>query len=106
MKVSSIETIRLEEFSNLLFVQVKTDEGLVGLGETFYGASSAEAHIHEVIAPYLIGKNPLDIEMHQKHLVGYIGFVGASAEMRGCSAIDIALWDILDRHVQCQYLPY
>ena len=95
MKVSSIETIRLEEFSNLLFVQVKTDEGLVGLGETFYGPSSAESHIHEVIAPYLIGKNPLDIEMHQKHLVGYIGFVGASAEMRGCSAIDIALWDIL-----------
>ena len=95
MKVRSIETIRLEEFSNLLFVQVKTDEGLVGLGETFYGPSSAEAHIHEVIAPYLIGKNPLDIEMHQKHLVGYIGFVGASAEMRGCSAIDIALWDIL-----------
>ena len=95
MKVKSIETIRLDEFPNLLFVQVKTDEGLVGLGETFYGPGSAETHIHEIVAPYLIGKDPCNIEMHQKNLVGYIGFVGASAEMRGRSAIDIALWDIL-----------
>ena len=26
--------------------------------------------------------------------VGYVGFVGSSAEMRGASAIDIALWDL------------
>ena len=37
MKVTAIETIRLAEFPNLLWVQVHTDEGLVGLGETFYG---------------------------------------------------------------------
>ena len=68
MKVSSIDTIRIEEFPNLLFVEIKTDEGLVGLGETFYGPMSSEAHIHEIIAPYLLGKNPLNIEMHQKEL--------------------------------------
>ena len=55
---------------------------------------SSEAHIHEIIAPYLLGKNPLNIEMHQKHLIGYTGFVGASAERRGASAVDIALWDL------------
>ena len=37
MKVKSIDTIRIEEFPNLLFVEIKTDEGLIGLGETFYG---------------------------------------------------------------------
>jgi len=94
MKVSSIDTIRIEEFPNLLLVEVKTDSGLVGLGETFYGPASAEAHIHEIIAPYLIGKDPLNIEAHQKHLIGYTGFIGASAERRGSSAVDIALWDI------------
>jgi galactonate dehydratase len=94
MIVSGIDTIRIEEFPNLLLVEVKTDDGLVGLGETFYGPASAEAHIHEIIAPYLIGKNPLYIEKHQKYLIGYTGFVGASAERRGASAIDIALWDI------------
>ena len=84
MKVSGIDTIRIEEFPNLLFIEIKTDEGLIGLGETFYGPASAEAHIHEIIAPYLIGKDPLSIEKHQKYLIGYTGFIGASAERRGC----------------------
>jgi L-alanine-DL-glutamate epimerase-like enolase superfamily enzyme len=95
MRVTAIETIRSAEHPNLLWVQVVTDEGLVGLGETFYGPAAAEGHIHGTIAPYLIGKDPTNIEAHQAHLTGYIGFAGASAEMRGRSAIDIALWDIL-----------
>jgi L-alanine-DL-glutamate epimerase-like enolase superfamily enzyme len=95
VKVTAIETIRIEEFPNILWVLVHTDEGLTGLGETFYGPTAAEAHIQGIIAPYLIGKEPRNIEAHQAHLTGYVGFVGASAEMRGRSAIDIALWDIL-----------
>lgn len=97
MKVTAIETIRSEEFPNILWVQVQTDEGVTGLGETFYGPASAEGHIHGLIAPYLIGKDPRNIEAHQAHLIGYIGFVGSSAEMRGRSAVDIALWDILGK---------
>jgi L-alanine-DL-glutamate epimerase-like enolase superfamily enzyme len=95
VKVTAIETIRIEEFPNILWVLVHTDEGLTGLGETFYGPTAAEAHIQGIIAPYLIGKEPRNIEAYQAHLTGYVGFVGASAEMRGRSAIDIALWDIL-----------
>jgi galactonate dehydratase len=95
VKVTAIETVRSGEHPNLLWVQVHTDDGLVGLGETFYGPAAAEGHIHGTIAPYLIGKDATNIEAHQAHLTGYVGFVGASAEMRGRSAIDIALWDLL-----------
>lgn len=95
MKVTAIETVRSAEFPNILWVQVVTDEGLVGLGETFYGPAAAEAHIHQTIAPHLIGADPRNIEKLQSDLIGYVGFVGASAEMRGRSAVDIALWDIL-----------
>ncbi len=95
MKVTAIETIRAAEHPNLLWVQVQTDAGLTGLGETFYGPAAAEGHIHGIIAPYLIGRDATNIEAHQAHLTGYVGFVGASAEMRGRSAVDIALWDIL-----------
>ena len=56
MKITAIDTIRLEEFPNLLWVQVHTDEGLVGLGETFMGPASAEAYIHEQAAHRLIGQ--------------------------------------------------
>jgi len=94
VKVTGIETIRLDEFPNLLWVHVETDEGLKGLGETFYGAQSAEAHVHAIIAPYLLGQDPLQIERHHANLIGYVGFTGAGAEQRGRSAVDIALWDL------------
>ena len=42
MKIVAIETLRVEEFPNLLWVQLHTDAGPVGLGETFYGPDSAE----------------------------------------------------------------
>ena len=58
MKVKAIETIQLAEFANLVWVQVVTDDGLVGLGETFFGADAVAAYIHESAAPYLLGKDP------------------------------------------------
>ena len=99
MKVTAIETTRLDAFPNILWTRVHTDEGLTGLGETFYGSHSAEAHVHQMIAPYLIGKDPRNIERHQAHLTGYVGFSGASAETRGRSSVDIALWDLFGKSV-------
>ena len=56
MKITAFETIRLWEFPNLLWVHVHTDEGLVGLGETFFGSRAVEAQIHKTVAPLLLGK--------------------------------------------------
>ncbi len=94
MKVTALETIHVAEFPNLLWVHVHTDEGLIGLGETYFGAAAVEAHIHEFVAPYLLGQNPLAIERHSHRMTGYAGRGGSGAEMRGASAVDIALWDI------------
>ena len=97
MKITSIETLRPKEHPNVLWVQVHTDEGITGLGETFYGAASAEAYIHEWAVHKLLGKNPLQIDRIAKELVGYLGFRSSGAEVRGNSAIDIALWDIFGK---------
>lgn len=94
MKIRRVETVRLKEFPNILFVQVHTDAGVSGLGETFLGAAAVEAYIHETAAPYLLGKDPHQIERHALQLRGYIGAGSPGAETRGRSAIDIALWDI------------
>ena len=69
MKVTAVETIRLGEFPNVLWVRVHADEGLVGLGETFYAVAPVEAHIHETCAPYLLGKDPLEIERHSRNFL-------------------------------------
>jgi L-alanine-DL-glutamate epimerase-like enolase superfamily enzyme len=95
MKITRIETIQVKEFPSLIFVQLYTDEGLVGLGETMFGPDTVATYIHSQAAPYLLGKNPLDIERHWRELfVASRAVLTRSAEIRGLSALDIALWDI------------
>ena len=97
MKISGIETVRIEERPNLLWVEVHTDEGITGLGETFYGARTVEEYLHEYVAPRVIGRDPLAIDLLSADLVGYLGFRSSGAEVRGNSAFDIALWDIFGK---------
>jgi galactonate dehydratase len=95
MQITRIETIRLNEFPNLLWLHVHTDQGLIGLGETFFGPRAVEAYIHETVAPLLLGKPALQIDRHAHLLQNqYLGFSGSGVEMRAASAVDIALWDL------------
>jgi L-alanine-DL-glutamate epimerase-like enolase superfamily enzyme len=94
MRITALETLRLAERPNLIWVHVETDEGITGLGETFFGAGAVEAHLHETVAPRLIGRDPLQIDLIAADLVGYLGYRSTGAEMRGNSAVDLALWDI------------
>ncbi len=97
MKITGIETVRVEEFPNLLWLHVHTDEGLTGLGETFFMAQTVEAYVHEVIAPKMLGRDPLAIDRIARDLVPYIGFRATGVELRGNSAFDIALWDLFGK---------
>jgi galactonate dehydratase len=97
MKITAIETIRAAEFANLIWVQVHTDEGIVGLGETFMRASTVETYLHDAVAPKLLGRDPLAIEAIARDLVDYLGFASTGIETRAASAIDIALWDIFGK---------
>jgi len=98
MNITAIETIRLGEFPNLLWVRIHTDEGLVGLGETYKAVTPVEAYIHETCAPLLLGQDALAIDKHSRTLLNcYVGFNSTGAEIRAASAIDIALWDLLGK---------
>ncbi|MBB6486993.1 mandelate racemase/muconate lactonizing enzyme family protein [Rhizobium lusitanum] len=97
MKITAFETVRVKEFPNILWVRIHTNEGLVGLGETFFMAETVEAYIHEVVAPKLLGRDPLEIDRISKDLTGYLGFRSTGVEMRGNSAVDIGLWDLFGK---------
>jgi galactonate dehydratase len=97
MRITSLETLRLGEFPNLVWVRLHTDEGLVGLGETFMGAQAVEAYLHESVAPRLVGRDPLHIEAIGRDLANYLGWRSAGVETRGNSAVDIALWDLFGK---------
>jgi L-alanine-DL-glutamate epimerase-like enolase superfamily enzyme len=97
MKITAVETLHLGEFPNILFLRLHTDTGLVGLGETFFGAQEVATYLHETAAPKLLGRDPGQIEALRVALKGYVGTKGTGVECRANSAIDIALWDLLGK---------
>jgi galactonate dehydratase len=116
MKITKIETIWFEAvpdsewrqhsphsrqaLPNNLWVRIYTDEGLIGLGETYYLPRAVSAIIHDLFAGLLLGRNALDLENHWNNLFSLVNFCGfAGAEMRAISAIDIALWDLAGQYV-------
>ena len=91
MKIGKLETIRLHEFPNILWVRVHGEDGLYGLGETFMAAASVEAFLHEIVAPRILGTDAHAIDLIASKLYGYLGFRSSGVETRAASAVDIAL---------------
>ena len=94
MKISKVRTYAHDDFPNVFHVEIETDEGITGLGESYYFASSIAHFTQEFAAPQILGKNPLDREELSKSLTTYVGYNGSGVETRTRSAIDVALWDI------------
>ena len=68
MRLIELITIRREELPSLGWLQLVTDEGIVGLGETCLHLDAVEGYLHEVAAPRLLGEEPRDIERHADQL--------------------------------------
>ena len=95
MQITAVETLLVDRY---LFVQVHTDAGITGLGESgAWGFLEASAAAVETFTRYLVGQDPLRIEHHWQYLYRWSHFRGA-AIMGALSAVDIALWDIAGKH--------
>jgi galactonate dehydratase len=110
MKITAMEALVCNaRMRNWVFVKVTTDQpGLVGWGE-----ATLEWHTPEVVSAIgglqelLVGQDPLRIEhlwqtMYRQHFWHGNGVVRATA----IAGIDLALWDILGKHlgVPCHQL--
>ena len=95
MQITAVDTLLVDRY---LFVQVHTDAGITGLGESgAWGFLEASAAAVETFTRYLVGQDPLRIEHHWQYLYRWSHFRGA-AIMGALSAVDIALWDIAGKH--------
>jgi L-alanine-DL-glutamate epimerase-like enolase superfamily enzyme len=77
------------------FVEVHTDDGFIGLGETYAGVYAPELiePVAQFIGSRLLGLNPLQPELiAEKAHIPFISRNGLFCSVY--SAIDIALWDI------------
>lgn len=99
MRIIHIETVRPASPGTLIFVQITTDEGLIGLGETWFGPETVEAEIHGRLAPQLLGKDASRIPELTQLMRPYVGAWGAGAEMRALSSVNIALWDLAGKRL-------
>jgi galactonate dehydratase len=82
-------------FRNCIVVEIHTDEGLVGLGETVMKrrTRTIETNLQE-LSHYLIGCDPLRIEDHNEKMYRDSFWVGGTLHATAISAIDAALWDL------------
>ena len=70
MKVTAIETIRSAEHPNLLWVEVMTDEGIVGVGDDLQGRAVVLQH-----------------PIADRHLLNWLaGAIGHDNQCAGCKA--------------------
>ncbi|MCH8861745.1 MAG: mandelate racemase/muconate lactonizing enzyme family protein, partial [Proteobacteria bacterium] len=87
-------------YPRLIWVNITSDDGVTGHGETFFGPESVEAFIHNDIASYLLGKDPNKLDRHWRE-INRLGITNRSrgTEMRALSAVDMALWDLYARRI-------
>jgi L-alanine-DL-glutamate epimerase-like enolase superfamily enzyme len=78
-----------------LIVEVETDDGIVGLGESGLGGGATATVIEKDLKPLLLGRDPLMIEgLWQLMFARTRQYGRRGVVMNAISGIDIALWDI------------
>lgn len=91
VKITKIKTLGLDNVGDGCLIRIETDAGITGYGEAGLPSAAARARI-EMLAPQLIGQDPLAIERHFYMLAQtQYSFV---ANIPTVSGIDIALWDL------------
>jgi D-galactarolactone cycloisomerase len=84
-----------------IVVRVMTDEGLEGIGEAGFSAEyfpTVGPMVNEVLAPLLVGCDPLDIAARWQQMFEATHMWGRRGiETYALSGIDIALWDLMGK---------
>ena len=97
MRLTGLTTYRTPIQPNVCILALDSEDGEVGLGESFWGSPAVEAYLHETAAPLLADMDDPSPSAVAAALRPYSGFDGSGAETRGNGAVDIALWDLLGR---------
>ena len=94
MKIVSVECLVLEKSHPFVFIH--TDEGVTGIGECFRRQPSiTKSVIENVLAPSIIGKNPVQTESRFRDMAqaGNALEIGGAIWI-GIAGLDIAMWDL------------
>ena len=95
MKITDVRTAEVKGHGYSTYVRIYTDEGLVGNGECIHGGEGCPQMVH-ALKRYIIGENPLDVDMLWEKMRRARLFDGAmaGATVTAMTGIEIALWDL------------
>lgn len=99
MKITQLETFMANAgLRNYLFVRLRTDTGLTGVGEASleWQEKTVQTLIHEWVEGRVLGCDPFDLES----VVGGMirdQYQGGSTVMTAISGVEIAMWDIIGK---------
>ena len=95
MKITGVGAALLSPFPWVL-VKVRTDEGLVGIGEAYHGAGVHQIAVDERLTRAVIGEDPRNVDKLFRDMQGAMSASGfyQGAVMSAISGIEMALWDL------------
>lgn len=102
MKITSIETHVVDFYrTNLVLIEVRTDEGVTGVGEaTLEGRERAVLGAIADLTDSVVGRDPTRITHAIQETVRDGYWRGGPVVMTALSAIEMALWDISARALE------
>jgi len=80
-----------------LLVEVKSDEGPSGWGETWHSPAAAWTIIETALAPAVIGHDPFEYRRLWEAMHERLGYERQGSGLMALSAVDMALWDLRGR---------
>ena len=99
MKIVGFETFLANAgLRNYLFIRLRTDTGLTGIGEATleWQEKTVQTLLHEWVEGRVMGRDPFDVEA----LIGALirdQYQGGSTVMTAISAVEIACWDLIGK---------
>ncbi len=91
------------EERNAMVVEVLTDEGVTGWGESLcHGLQPPEiaaSFLEHCFKPMLIGRDPFDVEVLWEVMYNRTRPFGGGAAVNAISGVDVALWDAIGRYL-------
>ncbi len=102
MKITHIGSALLSPFPWVL-VKVRTDTGLIGIGEAYHGAGVHQIAVDDRLTRSLIGQDPRSVDKLFHDMMSSMSASGfyQGAVMSAISGIEMALWDITGQSFGC-----
>src|SRR3954452_18791509 len=106
MKIVGFETLMANAgLRNYLFIRLRTDTGLTGVGEATleWQEKAVQSLAHEWVERRVLGRDPFDIEAVVGGMVRD-QYQGGSTVLTAISGVEIALWDLIGK--ACRHPVY